>query len=64
MDVRLDYRISCLLSIFKREFDETERTAVVERQAPKIDLDSIGQQAEGIFGTGYVHFFLHSLLFI
>jgi len=23
LDVRLDYRISCLLSIFKREFDET-----------------------------------------
>ena len=25
LDVRLDYRISCLLSIFKREFDESER---------------------------------------
>jgi hypothetical protein len=25
MDVRLDYRISCLLSIFKSEFDESER---------------------------------------
>ncbi|XP_068150313.1 inositol 1,4,5-trisphosphate receptor isoform X2 [Drosophila tropicalis] len=24
LDVRLDYRISCLLSIFKREFDESE----------------------------------------
>jgi hypothetical protein len=26
LDVRLDYRISCLLSIFKREFDESERS--------------------------------------
>ncbi|XP_055609347.1 inositol 1,4,5-trisphosphate receptor isoform X4 [Uranotaenia lowii] len=26
LDVRLDYRISCLLSIFKREFDENENT--------------------------------------
>ena len=25
LDVRLDYRITCLLSIFKREFDESER---------------------------------------
>ncbi len=25
LDVRLDYRITCLLSIFKREVDETER---------------------------------------
>ena len=25
LDVRLDYRISCLLSIFKREFDESEK---------------------------------------
>ena len=41
LDVRLDYRISCLLSIFKREFDESER----------IDLEAIGAQAEGIFGS-------------
>lgn len=27
LDVRLDYRISCLLSIFKREFDETDGSA-------------------------------------
>ena len=25
LDVRLDYRISCLLSIFKREFDDSEK---------------------------------------
>lgn len=29
MDVRLDYRIGCLLSIFKREFDEIEKSAAV-----------------------------------
>lgn len=27
LDVRLDYRIGCLLSIFKREFDEIEKSA-------------------------------------
>lgn len=31
LDVRLDYRISCLLSIFKREFDESERTDRIRR---------------------------------
>jgi len=25
LNVRLDYRITCLLSIFKREFDESEK---------------------------------------
>ncbi|XP_059613160.1 inositol 1,4,5-trisphosphate receptor [Phlebotomus argentipes] len=52
LDVRLDYRISCLLSIFKREFDETDyvtQDAVTMRQK-NIDLESIGSQAEGIFG--------------
>lgn len=51
LDVRLDYRISCLLSIFKREFDETDHssTEVAFRQK-NIDLESIGSQAEGIFG--------------
>lgn len=53
LDVRLDYRISCLLSIFKREFDETEYSATAESVSMKqknIDLESIGSQAEGIFG--------------
>ncbi|EAL40093.3 AGAP006475-PA [Anopheles gambiae str. PEST] len=92
LDVRLDYRISCLLSIFKREFDENEQTAstgaalapptVIVPETPtiippggggvpsttsdatspavsvvninlrqkNIDLESIGYQAEGIFG--------------
>lgn len=55
-DVRLDYRISCLLSIFKREFDESEsvtQDAVTVRQK-NIDLESIGVQAEGIFGCSEV----------
>ncbi|EAT33105.1 AAEL014637-PA [Aedes aegypti] len=92
LDVRLDYRISCLLSIFKREFDENEQTASSQQVQPtppmaqpvvptvpsssteeplipnqsttpapataeninlrqkNIDLESIGVQAEGIFG--------------
>ncbi|CAL1674782.1 unnamed protein product [Lasius platythorax] len=55
LDVRLDYRISCLLSIFKREFDETastaEKTGDVILGQKTIDLESIGAQAEGIFGS-------------
>jgi len=57
LDVRLDYRISCLLSIFKREFDETASTAAIEKTGDvtlgqkTIDLESIGAQAEGIFGS-------------
>ncbi|XP_011690390.1 PREDICTED: inositol 1,4,5-trisphosphate receptor isoform X3 [Wasmannia auropunctata] len=57
LDVRLDYRISCLLSIFKREFDETgastaaEKTGDVNLGQKAIDLESIGTQAEGIFGS-------------
>ncbi|XP_067209900.1 inositol 1,4,5-trisphosphate receptor isoform X4 [Linepithema humile] len=57
LDVRLDYRISCLLSIFKREFDETASTAAIEKTGDvtlgqkTIDLESVGAQAEGIFGS-------------
>lgn len=51
LDVRLDYRISCLLSIFKREFDESETitSETVAFRQKNIDLESIGSQAEGIF---------------
>ncbi|XKL65729.1 hypothetical protein PGB90_009149 [Kerria lacca] len=54
LDVRLDYRISCLLSIFKREFDESEKTTgeSVSLGQKAIDLELIGMQAEGIFGSG------------
>ena len=30
LNVRLDYRISCLLSIFKREFDENSATRAAD----------------------------------
>ena len=46
MDVRLDYRISCLLSIFKKEFDESARSDRI-----RVDLESISEHAEGIFGS-------------
>lgn len=52
-DVRLDYRISCLLSIFKKEFDETDpqqTTDAISLRQKNIDLESIGVQAERIFG--------------
>ncbi|KAF5282120.1 hypothetical protein FQA39_LY17676 [Lamprigera yunnana] len=53
LDVRLDYRISCLLSIFKQEFDEAEKitTDPLAHRHKNIDLDMIGSQAEGIFGS-------------
>lgn len=51
-DVRLDYRISCLLSIFKKEFDESDQQESADGinfRQKNIDLESIGIQAEGIF---------------
>nr|XP_040580259.1 inositol 1,4,5-trisphosphate receptor-like isoform X2 [Lepeophtheirus salmonis] len=52
LDVRLDYRISCLLSIFKREFDESERKERIRNCGMRgIDLEGIAAQAEGIFGS-------------
>ncbi|KAK3557496.1 hypothetical protein QTP70_028311, partial [Hemibagrus guttatus] len=57
LNVRLDYRISCLLSIFKREFDEsnsqTETSINPESQTSvqgALDFEHIEEQAEGIFG--------------
>uniref|UniRef100_A0A146L7A0 Inositol 1,4,5-trisphosphate receptor n=1 Tax=Lygus hesperus TaxID=30085 RepID=A0A146L7A0_LYGHE len=52
LDVRLDYRISCLLSIFKCEFDSAEKPLMenVPIGQKPIDLEAIGTQAEGIFG--------------
>lgn len=65
MNMRLDYRISCLLSIFRREFDEAGPAAaaaavsVASASIPspdtkmivdkRIDLESISQKAESIF---------------
>ncbi|XP_061730772.1 inositol 1,4,5-trisphosphate receptor type 1 isoform X8 [Nerophis ophidion] len=57
LNVRLDYRISCLLCIFKREFDENNPQAenitsnnVTNQMAGNLDFENIEEQAEGIFG--------------
>ncbi|KAG7278868.1 hypothetical protein CRUP_036382 [Coryphaenoides rupestris] len=60
LNVRLDYRISCLLSIFKREFDESNSqneltVSGVVTEGPSnmpgaLDFEHIEEQAEGIFG--------------
>ncbi|KAM6169246.1 inositol 1,4,5-trisphosphate-gated calcium channel ITPR1 [Rhynchocyon petersi] len=61
LNVRLDYRISCLLCIFKREFDESNSqtsetsSGSSSLEAPSnvpgaLDFEHIEEQAEGIFG--------------
>ncbi|XP_059571831.1 inositol 1,4,5-trisphosphate receptor type 1 isoform X1 [Alligator mississippiensis] len=61
LNVRLDYRISCLLCIFKREFDESNAqmsespTGSSSPDVPTnvpgaLDFEHIEEQAEGIFG--------------
>uniref|UniRef100_A0A8C3SRN2 Inositol 1,4,5-trisphosphate receptor n=1 Tax=Chelydra serpentina TaxID=8475 RepID=A0A8C3SRN2_CHESE len=58
LNVRLDYRISCLLCIFKHEFDESNAqtsespTGSSNQEAPTNvpDFEQIEEQAEGIFG--------------
>lgn len=63
LNVRLDYRISCLLCIFKREFDEsnsqTSETSSASGSSSHegssnvpgaLDFEHIEEQAEGIFG--------------
>ncbi|XP_074861326.1 inositol 1,4,5-trisphosphate-gated calcium channel ITPR1 [Carettochelys insculpta] len=61
LNVRLDYRISCLLCIFKCEFDESNAqtsespTGSNNQEAPTnvpgaLDFEHIEEQAEGIFG--------------
>lgn len=47
LDVRLDYRIGCLLSIFKREFDEIERSAAVAAAS----ISSLSQQTTTGIGS-------------
>uniref|UniRef100_A0A8C5AMM0 Inositol 1,4,5-trisphosphate receptor n=1 Tax=Gadus morhua TaxID=8049 RepID=A0A8C5AMM0_GADMO len=49
LNVRLDYRISCLLCIFKREFDENTEPMEASGQS-NLDFENIEEQAEGIFG--------------
>ncbi|XP_064930626.1 inositol 1,4,5-trisphosphate receptor type 1 isoform X1 [Columba livia] len=61
LNVRLDYRISCLLCIFKHEFDESNAqmsespTGSSNQEMPAnvpgaLDFEHIEEQAEGIFG--------------
>ncbi|XP_031326635.1 inositol 1,4,5-trisphosphate receptor type 1 isoform X8 [Camelus dromedarius] len=61
LNVRLDYRISCLLCIFKREFDESNSqtsetsSGSSSQEGPSnvpgaLDFEHIEEQAEGIFG--------------
>ena len=53
LDVRLDYRITSLLSILKERVDDSERDTNTNSRAGirGIDLESIGEQAEKIFGN-------------
>uniref|UniRef100_A0A3P9QC67 Inositol 1,4,5-trisphosphate receptor n=1 Tax=Poecilia reticulata TaxID=8081 RepID=A0A3P9QC67_POERE len=61
LNVRLDYRISCLLCIFKREFDESNPQGdnavsanggnnITPQMPGNLDFENIEEQAEGIFG--------------
>uniref|UniRef100_A0AAY4CD72 Inositol 1,4,5-trisphosphate receptor n=1 Tax=Denticeps clupeoides TaxID=299321 RepID=A0AAY4CD72_9TELE len=56
LSVRLDYRLSFLLSVFKKEFvdvypmSEADATSAVERS--DLNLQHIGEQAEAMFGVG------------
>ncbi|MEQ2252283.1 Inositol 1,4,5-trisphosphate receptor type 3, partial [Ilyodon furcidens] len=60
LNVRLDYRLSFLLSVFKKEFvdvypmAEADATTNME-QAATINLQQIGDQAEAMFGVGKVN---------
>ncbi|XP_058230093.1 inositol 1,4,5-trisphosphate receptor type 1 isoform X6 [Hemibagrus wyckioides] len=53
LNVRLDYRISCLLCIFKKEFDgsNTQTETLPNPNANALDFEKIEEQAEGIFGA-------------
>lgn len=48
LDVRLDYRIGCLLSIFKREFDEIEKSAAT---AAVLTTSTVLQQSTSTTST-------------
>ncbi|GFY58921.1 inositol 1,4,5-trisphosphate receptor type 1 [Trichonephila inaurata madagascariensis] len=54
LNVRLDYRITGLLSIFKREFDESQDKSAADEslniEDKGIDLERISYHAESIFG--------------
>ncbi|XP_029361640.1 inositol 1,4,5-trisphosphate-gated calcium channel ITPR3 [Echeneis naucrates] len=57
LNVRLDYRLSFLLSVFKKEFVEVYPMADADattnmEYAATINLQHIGEQAEAMFGVG------------
>ncbi|XP_064155906.1 inositol 1,4,5-trisphosphate receptor type 3 isoform X1 [Anguilla rostrata] len=57
LNVRLDYRLSFLLSVFKKEFVEVYPMADADasmalEQAATLNLQRIGEQAEAMFGVG------------
>uniref|UniRef100_A0A3P9IE27 Inositol 1,4,5-trisphosphate receptor n=1 Tax=Oryzias latipes TaxID=8090 RepID=A0A3P9IE27_ORYLA len=57
LNVRLDYRLSFLLSVFKKEFVDVYPMADADattnmEQAATINLQRIGEQAEAMFGIG------------
>ncbi|KAJ8257213.1 hypothetical protein GJAV_G00183130 [Gymnothorax javanicus] len=57
LNVRLDYRLSFLLSVFKKEFVEVYPMAeadasVAVEQTATLNLQRIGEQAEAMFGVG------------
>uniref|UniRef100_A0A8C2YVU7 Inositol 1,4,5-trisphosphate receptor n=1 Tax=Cyclopterus lumpus TaxID=8103 RepID=A0A8C2YVU7_CYCLU len=57
LNVRLDYRISFLLSVFKKEFVDVYPMADADattnlEHAAAINLQHIGEQAEAMFGVG------------
>uniref|UniRef100_A0A8C7D075 Inositol 1,4,5-trisphosphate receptor n=1 Tax=Oncorhynchus kisutch TaxID=8019 RepID=A0A8C7D075_ONCKI len=58
LNVRLDYRLSFLLSVFKKEFvdvypmADADATTSMEQAGTTINLQHIGEQAEAMFGVG------------
>ncbi|XP_066920904.1 inositol 1,4,5-trisphosphate-gated calcium channel ITPR1-like isoform X2 [Clytia hemisphaerica] len=57
MDVRLDYRMSSLLTIFKKDFNENGASDSLDGDGGGVDLDHISAEAEKMFETsidGYI----------
>lgn len=50
LNVRLDYRITCLLSIFKKQHDGGQAAPEAISSPGGLDLEGIATQAEDIFG--------------
>lgn len=57
MNVRLDYRMSSLLTIFKKDFNENGPADALDGDGGGVDLDHISAEAEKMFETsidGYI----------